>query len=150
MIKKLMLLIIFSAFIIMGITSCTSCDMSASTEPDEEEPPAGYVNVTFRVDMSAETLDPNGVHIAGDFGDNSEGAGWPVWDPSSDLMMLMDDDEDMVYEITLEIAVNTTYYFKYTNGNGWYGEEWAGDPNRSVDVGEESLILDIVVFGVQP
>jgi alpha-amylase len=147
MLKKLMLFIVFSAFVIMGITSCTSCDMSASTQPEEE--PATYVNVTFRVDMSAEEVDPNGVHVAGDFGDNSEGVAWPAWDPSSDLMMLTEGDAG-VYEITLEVAVNTTYEFKYANGNGWYGEEWAGGSNRTAVVGEEDLILDLVVFGVQP
>jgi len=147
MFKKMLLLVLFGAFMVMGITSCTSCDMSASTEPDEE--PATYVDVTFRVDMSAEEIDPNGVHIAGAFGDNSEGVAWPAWDPSSDIMILTEGDAG-IYAITLEVAVNSTCEFKYTNGNGWYGEEWAGGANRTVAVGEEDMVLDIVIFGVQP
>ncbi len=148
MFKKLLLFGILAAFTAFSVMSCTTCDMGSTTETEEEPP--DFVSVTFQVDMSAETIDPTGVHIAGDFGDDPNGDPYPAWDPGSDSMMLSDADEDMTYEITIQLAINYTYYFKYTNGNSWAGEEWAGDPNRTVDVLEEDLVLDPVVFGVQP
>ncbi len=71
--------------------------------------------VTFRVDMSSQAeVSANGVSVAGSF---------QGWTPGADV--LTDDDADMIYEITLEIAPGD-YEFKFVNGNDWGG---SGDGN---------------------
>lgn len=82
---------------------CGSCEMP--------------VNVTFKVDMSNETVSPNGVHIAGDL---------QGWDPAA--TELLDEDGDNIYEVVLELNAGT-YNFKYINGNAWDGD---GNDNESV------------------
>jgi len=103
--------------------------------------PQGTVNVTFRVDMTGvEGVEE--VHIAGSLNN---------WDPASPDGLLTDDDGDSIYEITLELEVNTAYNYKYTKTNSWGGEEWPGDPNRTVNVGTEDMVINPPdVFGVQP
>jgi hypothetical protein len=76
--------------------SCTTCVAPTS--------------VTFNVDMSNETVSPNGVHIAGDF---------QGWNPGADA--LTDVDADNIYSITLLIQPGT-YQYKFINGNNWDGE----------------------------
>ncbi|MCH2198058.1 MAG: T9SS type A sorting domain-containing protein [Flavobacteriales bacterium] len=73
--------------------------------------------VTFQVDMSLQTVSPNGVHIAGAF---------QGWDPGAD--MLSDDDMDGIYEITLMVAPGS-YEYKFINGNAWEGDD---NDNESV------------------
>ena len=75
-------------------------------------------NVIFRIDMSAETVSANGVHIAGSFqlvaglGNN--------WDPSSTLVQ--DANGDKIYEITIALP-SGTYEYKFINGNAWGMDE---------------------------
>jgi hypothetical protein len=99
---------------------CTSC-----VSPTE---------VTFQVDMSLETVSPNGVHVALSF---------QGWDPAT--TELTDDDTDGVYEVTLAIAPGS-YAYKFVNGNAWEGDdndnesvpaECNVDGNRTVVVGED-------------
>ena len=67
--------------------------------------------VTFRVDMSTQAeVSVNGVCIAGNF------QGW-----SAGVDFLSDDDGDMIYEITMDIAPGD-YEFKFINGNNWGGD----------------------------
>ncbi len=66
--------------------------------------------VTFAVDMSNETVSPNGVHLAGAF---------QGWSPGATEMT--DDNADMIYEVTLPIPAST-YEYKVVNGNNWNGE----------------------------
>jgi len=72
--------------------------------------------VTFKVDMSQQTVDATGVHIAGSFQS-------PAWDPAGTAMT--DPDGDGVYEyvFTTMDPVGTVYEFKYINGNAWGGDE---------------------------
>ena len=71
--------------------------------------------VTFRVDMSTQAeVSVNGVCVAGSF---------QGWTPGVDF--LTDDDGDMVYEVTLDVAPGD-YEFKFINGNNWGGD---GDGN---------------------
>ena len=71
--------------------------------------------VTFRVDMSTQAeVSVNGVCIAGNF------QGWNVG-----VDFLSDDDGDLIYEITRNIAPGD-YEFKFINGNNWIGD---GDGN---------------------
>ena len=67
--------------------------------------------VTFRVDMSTQAeVSVNGVCIAGNF------QGW-----SAGVDFLSDDDGDMIYEITMDIAPGD-YEFEFINGNN--GRRW--------------------------
>lgn len=101
--------------------------------------PSGTVNVTFKVDMTGvDGIEE--VHIAGDMNG---------WDPASAEGMLTDEDADMIYETTLELEVNTEYGYKYTKTDSWEGEEWPGEPNRTVSVGDEDMVVNDE-FGVQP
>lgn len=76
------------------------------------------VSVTFRVDMTGETVSPNGVHVAGDWQAN---AGYPEdWNPGSAAMS--DDDSDGIYELTVELSPGQ-YQYKYVNGSEWGNDE---------------------------
>lgn len=74
--------------------------------------PLPAINVTFRVNMSNEIVNVNGLFVAGSFQN-------PAW--VKDTLLMTDANSDMVYEITQSI-VPSEYQFKYYNGN-------AGDPD---------------------
>jgi hypothetical protein len=76
------------------------------------------VAVTFQVDMNQQVVDPNGVHVAGNFQAAAGFAG--DWDPSTTA--LTDANSDGVYEVTVTIPTGT-YEYKFVNGNGWGGAE---------------------------
>jgi 1,4-alpha-glucan branching enzyme len=82
-------------------SSCTSCPI----EPQD-------IAVTFYVNMNEETIDPNGVHVAGSFND---------WDSASAPMT--DVDLDGVYAYTTMVPQNEQVFFKFINGNAWGMEE---------------------------
>ncbi len=86
---------------------------------------SAQVNVTFSVDMTGQTVSPNGVHLAGGFNDPDEGgsnypadynAAYPNWSPST--IEMTDGDMDMVYEVTLSLNA-AVYQFKFINDNNW-------------------------------
>ena len=98
--------------------------------------------VTFRVDMSTQAeVSVNGVCVAGSF------QGW-----SAGVDFLSDDDGDMIYETTLDIAPGD-YEFKFINGNNWGGDgdgnidnenppgECVTNGNRTVSVGTEAVTV---------
>ncbi|MBN2174340.1 MAG: hypothetical protein JW731_09420 [Bacteroidales bacterium] len=101
--------------------------------------------VTFKVDMSEQTVSPNGVHVAGSF---------QGWDPSSTEMTNIGDD---VYEVTATVMEGETIEFKYINGNDWSGEEQVpsacgvpngvGGYNRYYEVPVGGGVLEEVCFG---
>lgn len=75
-------------------------------------------NVTFQVDMTGQTVDPNGVHIAGNFQDT---AGFPGnWDPAATSLSQV--GMTNVYEVTVSIP-DGAYEFKFINGNAWGNDE---------------------------
>lgn len=90
--------------------------------------------LTFRVDMSTQTVSPNGVHVAGNF---QAAAGFPGdWDPATTEMT--DLDADGIYEVTVNVP-DGNYSYKFVNGNAWGTDEavpgaCAVNGNRSVDV----------------
>jgi alpha-amylase len=105
------------------------------------------VNVTFSVDMNAETISANGVHIAGSF--QSEAGLGNDWDPGSTL--ITDANGDKIYEITVSIPPGT-YEYKFINGNAWGMDEnppaecsITGNHNREVTVTTE-VVLPTVPF----
>ena len=71
----------------------------------------GMPRVTFQVDMTDITVNPNGVHIAGSF--NS-------WDPSGNELSNINNDNFQIYEIKLDLSKGD-YEFKFINGNSWGG-----------------------------
>jgi Secretion system C-terminal sorting domain len=68
--------------------------------------------VTFQVNMNEQTIDPNGVHVAGSF---------QGWNPASTA--LSDSDADGIYEVTVNMAEGETVNYKFINGNAWTGSE---------------------------
>jgi hypothetical protein len=74
--------------------------------------------VTFLVNMTNETVNPNGVHVAGNW--QSE-AGLPSdWEPFTAQMT--DDDNDGVYAYTC-LLPDGVYEYKFINGNAWGSDE---------------------------
>lgn len=93
---------------------------------------SAQVSVTLRVDMSNETVSPDGVHVAGSF---------QGWDPSGTPMT--DANMDGIYEHTFEATTAGPIEFKFVNGNAWGSDESVpsacgpapgGDNNRFVVV----------------
>src|SRR6056297_2518860 len=81
------------------------------------EAPTPPVDVTFAVDMNAETVSGNGVHLAGGFGSD----GYIEWQPGA--IALTDEDEDGIYTVTLTLTSESEYEFAFINGNTWDGQE---------------------------
>ncbi len=99
--------------------------------------------VTFRVDMSAETVAGSGVHIAGSF-QSVAGLG-SNWNPAATLVP--DLDGDGIYEITVSLPPGA-YEYKFINGNAWGMDEnppsdcsIGNNNNREVTVGNTALVL---------
>lgn len=98
-------------------------------------------DITFEVDMTDATVDPMGVHIAGNFYDydGDDVADNPDigenWNPG--LLELTDMDGDMVYSTTLSL-VDATYEFKFINGNVWDNAETVPQTCRVEVVGNEN------------
>ena len=98
--------------------------------------------VTFSVDMNNETVSADGVHIAG---------GFQGWDPGSTL--LTDANSDGIYEVTLDLPVESTYEFKFINGNAWGNDEiipqaCQSNGNRAVATGNgDSEVIYHVCWG---
>ena len=104
--------------------------------------PPQLVSVTFQVDMSRETISPNGIHMAGDF---------QGWSPNATPMVSQGNG---IYTRTLQLPVNATYQFKYINGNQWgpgFDEAvpaaCAQNNNRFVVVGTSNVTTPLVCFG---
>jgi len=72
--------------------------------------------VLFRVDMTLQTVNANGPHVAGSF------QGWNPADPAS---LMTDPDGDNIYEVTLLLQPGT-YQYKFVNGAAW------ADGNESI------------------
>lgn len=98
------------------------------------------IDITFRVDMSNETIAPEGVHLAGSF---------QGWDPASTPMTDIGND---LYEITLTLGENDYHEYKFINGNDWPGAENVPDTcnmngNRYIWVPSQNTTLPDVCFG---
>jgi hypothetical protein len=101
---------------------------------------ANAVEVTFRVDMSEQTVSPDGVHIAGTF---------QGWDPSATQMTL---SQDNIYVYTADFTEGEALEYKFVNGNAWGLDEQvpagcALNGNRFLTVPAESIVLEAVCFG---
>jgi hypothetical protein len=72
-------------------------------------PPQSFV--TFRVDMNDQSVDPNGVHLAGTFNN---------WSPSATLMNNLGND---VFGVTIPLVIGTSVEYRFVNGNTTSGYE---------------------------
>jgi len=102
------------------------------------------VNVTFRVDMSFQTVHPSGVHLAGSF------QGWnPGGTPLANI-------GNGIWELTLPLSPNSYYEYKFINGNAWGQDEGvpgdcSANNNRFLNTGGVNLLIPTVCFaGCQP
>ena len=77
------------------------------------------ISVTFQVDMNKQTVGSNGVHVAGSFQADAGYAG--NWDPSTSE--LKDGDGDGVYTLTVMLPADSSYQYKFVNGNAWGSDE---------------------------
>jgi hypothetical protein len=101
------------------------------------------VSVTFKVNMTNETVSALGVHIAGNFQN---------WIPSASEMT--DDNSDGIYEYTAMIPAEYQVEFKFINGNDWVDEEsvpaaciLAGSTNRIIQLANADTTYGPVCFG---
>jgi Secretion system C-terminal sorting domain/Starch binding domain len=114
--------------------SCTNCVAPPTTH-----------QVTFQVDMTYAGVTASGVHIAGAFGSN----GYADWDPSG--IALSDGNGDGIYDVTLSLTENTTYQYKFVNGNAWGSDESVPggcnvSGNRSFSVGTSNSTVPLVCY----
>ena len=107
--------------------------------------PPPQIEVTFRIDMSKETVHANGVHIAGNF---------QGWNPGTTMMTDMDGND--VYEVRVKVDPNGSLLYKFINGNDWPFQEpndalvacgvddSFGGYNRLAEVGTtDTTLLDV-------
>lgn len=101
--------------------ACTDCAIAAMAE------------VTFQVDMSNEEVSADGVHLAGEF---------QGWNPGETAMA---DSGDGIYSVTVTLTKNTTYEYKFVNGNAWGSDENMSETdcgsgsNRTVTTSNEDV-----------
>lgn len=101
-------------------------------------------NITFQVDMTGQTISPDGVHIAGEFNN---------WNPSATMLTHQGGD---IYSVTLGLIPHDDYEYKYLNGNAWGTEETPPAActvtgfNRISSVSDADAILPVVVFNSCP
>ena len=107
---------------------CYSCDFIPET-----------IEVTFQVDMTGFDVSSQGVHLAGDF---------QGWIPSSTQMY--DLDNDSIYSVTLSVFANTSFEYKFINGDSWgedeYVQGFCGEGNRTLTTSNVDLTLDVICF----
>ncbi|NOX48727.1 MAG: T9SS type A sorting domain-containing protein [Chlorobi bacterium] len=98
------------------------------------------IAVTFRVNMSNETVSPDGIHVAGSF---------QGWDPGATMMT---DTGNGIFEYTENIAEGEMVEFKFINGTQWGEDEsvpagCAQNNNRFITVPVQDTVLTAFCFG---
>jgi len=92
--------------------------------------------VLFRVDMSLQTVNADGPHVAGSF---------QGWNPADANTLMLDPDGDNIYEVTILMQPGT-YQYKFVNGDAWAdGDESIPADcnvggNREVVVGADPVV----------
>lgn len=109
---------------------------------------AQTVDVTLTVDVSNETVDATGVHVAGNWDPDNE------WNPPANPM---NDNGDGTWSLTIQVAENSTFEYKFLLGNDWgLGNEGInsaascvvgdGNNNRILTVGTEDVTVAPVCY----
>ncbi|MFK7757318.1 MAG: alpha-amylase family glycosyl hydrolase [Flavobacteriales bacterium] len=129
---------------VIPVHCLSSCALCAS--PD--------VDVTFRVDMTNEMVSADGVRVTGNF--LSEAGETADWLPAG--LLLADDNEDQVYELTVQLQGNFEYQYKILNGIGFEFQEASTNLsecgisdgfdgfNRTVEVEFENVVTETFCF----
>ncbi len=99
--------------------------------------------ITFRVDMTGQTISANGVHVAGNF---------QGWNPGATALTLLGNN---IYEIQSEVLGSIlAVQYKFLNGNAWGVDESVSgacansSSNRVYDISLiDSLVLPAYQFG---
>lgn len=104
------------------------------------------IDVTLQVNMSEQTVSPEGVHVAGNF---------QGWDASATPMS--DADGDGIYTVTITVDENSNLLYKFLNGNSFDGAESISDVcglpdgfgsfNRVLETGTIDVTANAVCFG---
>ncbi len=82
--------------------------------------------VKFAVDMTGQTISPNGVHVSGDF---QTEAGFPTdWDSKSTV--LTKETGTDIYSVEVNIPAFRKYEYKYVNGDQFYEVEFVPEKSR--------------------
>lgn len=82
--------------------------------------------VKFAVDMTGQTISPNGVHVSGDF---QTEAGFPAdWDSKSTV--LTKETGTDIYSVEVNIPAFRKYEYKYVNGDQFYEVEFVPEKSR--------------------
>jgi hypothetical protein len=113
------------------------------------------VQVTFQVDMSGQTVSPNGVHLAGSFSDvNGDGVidnDLPNWNPGG---IALADGGNGTWSVTVELVAGL-YEYKFVNGNDWSNPEFFSpdvfcaqwlNGNRSITIGDVDVTIPVVCW----
>lgn len=77
--------------------------------------------VEFSVDMTGQTVSPNGVHVSGDF---QEEAGYEGGDWQSNTTLMTNEAGSEIYSVVVDIPAFTRYEYKFINGDQWYEVEF--------------------------
>jgi hypothetical protein len=83
--------------------------------------------VKFAVDLSGLTVNPLGVHVAGNF---QVLAGFGTDDWISNTTPLSQEGSSNIYSIIVDIPAFASYEFKFINGDQWYDSEFVPQESR--------------------
>src|SRR6185436_20741908 len=86
--------------------------------------------VKFSVDMTGQTLSPNGIHVTGDF---QTAAGFPGGDWQPNTTTLTQEGSTNIYSIIVDIPAFTKYEYRYVNGDQSYEVEFVPIESRVGD-----------------
>ena len=88
---------------------------------------ANAKKVQFAVDMTGQTVSPNGIHVAGDFQDE---AGFEGGDWQSNTTLMTKEEGTEIYSVMVDIPAFAKYEYKYINGDQWYEVEFVPQESR--------------------
>lgn len=84
-------------------------------------------NVKFAVDMTGQTLSPNGIHVFGDFQSLAGFAGGD-WNPASTTCF--QEGATDIYSVIVDIPAFAKYEYKFVNGDQSYEAEFIPEQSR--------------------
>jgi hypothetical protein len=121
----------------------TNGGLTMAAVPFSGSAPAGKVAVRLQIDMTNQTVAPEGVHVAGD-------AIEPNWTPQFGTAT---ESSNSKYSFLTYVNPSATYNYKFLNGDFWGTDEsvsgaCASGGNRVLVVGTENVITDANCFGV--
>lgn len=84
--------------------------------------------VKFACDMTGQVINPNGIHVSGDF---QTLAGFPGGDWASNTTPItLEDSITNIYSIVVDIPAFAKYEYKFVNGDMFYDAEFVPEPSR--------------------